>query len=248
MAVRTGLSQLSFSDRVFDVLDRVEHRVAKSSVEREAVYRLRYEAYRRRGLLKSRIDERLYDESYDESANARITTTFIDGELAGTVRVNVSAADDGSLPCFRVFSDVVGPRARAGKVLVEFTRFAASLELSKIYSELAYVVVRPGYMALTHFDADFGVTSPRDEFAGFHRRVFRFEPWCEPRDYPGLTVKCPVMGMDFRAVSGLIEARYPFFKSEQIERTALFGPPNLLRRLNRSERAPRTERAVSPRL
>jgi hypothetical protein len=224
MAARTELSQPSFSNRVLDLLSRVEHRVAKSSVEREAVYRLRYDAYRRRGLLTSRTDERLYDEAYDEGPNAWITSTFIEGELAGTLRVNVSAANDAALPCYRVFSDIVGPLARAGNLLVEFTRFAAKLELARIYSDLAYAVVRPGYMALAHFRADFGVTCPRDEFAGFHRRVFRFEPWSEPRTYPGVTVQCPVMGMEFGAVSSLIEERYPFLKSTERERTRLFGP------------------------
>ena len=224
-------SPSSFSDRVFKLLERVEHRVARSPADREAAYRLRYEAYLRRGLMGSRADARLYDAAYDDSPDAHVTTTFIDGMLAGTIRVNVGTGVDARLPSLRVYSDVVLPLLERGNVVVEFTRFASELELSKMHSEIAYITARPAYMALAHFDADFGVTAPRDAVAAFHRRVFRFEPLCEPRSYPGLTVKCPCVGMDFKVVRPFIESRYPFFQSTPAERDALFGPrkPNLSR-------------------
>ena len=213
---------LSFSERVSELLERVEHRIARSSDEREAVFRLRYDAYRRKGLLGPQVGDQLYDEAYDDAPNAWITTTLVDGELAGTIRVNVGAGASSRLPCLRVYSDIVAPLLQRGSTLVEFTRFAAQFDLSRAHSELAYITAMPAYMALAHFDADFGVTCPRDAIAAFHRRVFRFEPWCEPRDYPGVTVKCPCMGMDYKAVRAQVEARYPFLRSTATERDALF--------------------------
>jgi hypothetical protein len=121
---------------------------------------------------------------------------------------------------------------RSGRTLIEFTRLASDHDLSRIYPQLAYLIVRPGYMALCHFDPDFGVASPRAEHMAFYRRVFQFEPWCPPREYPGMTVKWACAGMDFRAVRESVERRYPFYVSTAAERTALFGPVDIALQAN----------------
>jgi hypothetical protein len=51
-----------FADRVAEMLDRVEHRLAVCQADREAAYRLRYEAYLRQNLLNQRLEAMLYDE------------------------------------------------------------------------------------------------------------------------------------------------------------------------------------------
>jgi hypothetical protein len=213
----------SFSDRVLRLLERVEHRVAKTPEEREAAFRLRFEAYQKIGFLQQSDAERLYDPRYDDAPNAWITTTFIDGELAGTVRVNIGTDENAILPGLQVFADVLVPRLSAGQVIAEFTRLAARLLLSRIYPELAYVVMRPAFMAAEHFDADWAVGTPRAEHIAFYRRAFGATLWRSPRDYPGLTAKLACVGSEYRLARQFIELRYPFFKSEPTEREALFG-------------------------
>jgi hypothetical protein len=213
-----------FSDRVLRFLERVEHRIARTDSEREAAFRLRYDAYVRNGLMESRSDRRLFDPHYDNAANAWITMTFVDGELAATTRLNLGTGGDSDLPSMAVYSDVVAPRLRAGLAILETTRLAASIEFSGSNPELAYLAMRPGYMAATHFDVDLAVASPRLEHMAFYRRVLRFVPWCEPRPYPGLTAKFGCMGADFREARERVETRYPFYRSTPSERKALFGP------------------------
>ena len=149
--------------------------------------------------------------------------TLVDGELAGTTRVSAARDESAAIPSMRVYPDIIGPVLRAGRTLIEFTRLAAHYELSRVYPQLAYLIVRPGYMALCHFEPDFGVASPRAEHMAFYRRVFQFEPWCPPREYPGMTVKWACAGMDFHAVRASVERRYPFYLSTPAERMALFG-------------------------
>jgi hypothetical protein len=84
----------TFSNHVCKFLERVEHRVASNPTEREAAFRLRYDAYRRVGFLKPRPDNKLYDPLYDDDPMAWISMSFVDGELAGTVRVNVGTAEN----------------------------------------------------------------------------------------------------------------------------------------------------------
>jgi hypothetical protein len=217
------MSGTSFSDRVLRFLERVEHRIARTDCDREAAYQLRYDAYVRNDLMRPRADRRLFDERYDLDANAWITLTFVDGELAATTRLNLGIGEDAVLPSVAVYPDVVVPRLRAGFVLLEATRLAANIRISGSNPELAYVALRPACMAAVHFDVDFAVASPRLEHMAFYRRVLLFSQWCEPRPYPGLSAKFGCMGSEYRVVRTRIEARYPFFKSDPAERASLFG-------------------------
>ena len=212
-----------FSDRILRFLERVEHRVATTPAEKEAVYRLRYQAYLRNGLIEAHPDERLHDVRYDDAPNAWITTTFIDGELASTTRVNVAAQEGAPLPSFAVYPDVMRPYLRAGRLIVESTRTAARLDLAGHFPELPYITLRPTYLAADFFDADFAIATARADHVAFFRRVFGFTAWCEPREYPDFTAKVLCLGMDFHALRDGIEARYPFFRSTLAERDALFG-------------------------
>jgi hypothetical protein len=212
-----------FSDRVLRLLERVEHRCAHTQAEKEAVYRLRYEAYIRQGLIEPRADGRLYDGAIDDASNAWITTTFIDGELASTVRVHVAADEYGALPSLAAYSDVILPQLRKRRVIVDLTRLAAQLEFARRFSELPYIALRPAWLALEYFATDLAVATIVERHQAFYRRVFGFEPWCEPRDYPHFNLKVACMRLDFRAAIERVEARYPFFRSTWAERKALFS-------------------------
>jgi hypothetical protein len=226
-------SESRFSERLLRFLERVEHRIARSADERETVYRMRYQAYRRNGLMSERADGQLYDSKYDDAPDAWVTMTLIDGELAGTTRINVAYGDYSGLPAVHVYPEVMAARLIDRPVVVEFTRLAARLELSSAHPELAYMIMRPAYLAADHFDADLAVASPRADHLAFYQRVFNGVAWCEPRDYPGLTAKFACMGAYFRANRQRIEARYPFYRSAAEEREALFGPPSPRRPVSR---------------
>jgi hypothetical protein len=219
----TGGAPNPFSDRVLRLLERVQHRIATKPADREAAFRLRFEAYQKIGFLQQSDGDQLYDPRYDDAPNAWITMTFLDGELADTVRVNIGADENAILPGLQVFADVLVPRLAAGEVVAEFTRLAARLSLSRIHPELAYILMRPAFMAAQHFDADCGVGTPRAEHIAFYSRAFGATVWRPPRDYPGLTAKLACVGADFRPARQRIEARYPFFKSDAAERESLFG-------------------------
>jgi hypothetical protein len=204
-------------------LERVEHRIARTDCEREACFQLRHDAYVRNDLMGPRPDRRLFDKRYDSAANASITMTFVDGELAATTRLNRGIGLDSVLPSMAVYPDVIAPRLKAGCVILETTRLAANIRLSGSNPEVAYLAMRPGFMAAVHFDIDLAVASPRLEHMPFYRRVLLFSQWCEPRPYPGLTAKFGCMGAEFHEARARIEARYPFYTSTPTEREALFG-------------------------
>ncbi len=212
-----------FAERVAKMLERVEFRPAVSAAEREAAYRLRYDAYLRRNLLTPRVDEQLYDERYDPLPSALTTVTYIDGELAGTVRLHVVTDPQTVSPANDVFPDVLHPLLSRRRVVVEPSRLAASAEMAAKYPELPYFALRPPWMAAQHFNADFMVLSCASGHEGFYRRVCGHETWSSPRDYPQVNAKVVCMGLDFAARRDRVEDRYPSYRSQASEREALFG-------------------------
>lgn len=228
MTVDLVRDPLRFAERVERLLGKVEFRVAKRPSEREAVFRLRYDAYRRRNLLNSYVEGLLYDEVYDESPNGCSTMTFIEGEFASTVRVHVSADEDADLPSMRVFADVILPHLQGGEIVVDPTRLAARLDLSRLYPELPYFALRPVWMAAQHFNADFVIATTSIEHASFYRRVCGYESWSEPRTYPCMTFDVLCLGLDFQARRQRVEARYPSFGATRAECMALYGAMPLL--------------------
>jgi hypothetical protein len=229
MDLAVGGAASRFSDRVLRLLERVEHRCVRTQTEKEAVYKLRYEAYIRQGLISPRLDGRLHDRIFDFAPNAWITATYIDGELASTIRVNVAAEESGALPSLGAYSDLITPHLRSGRMIVDLTRFAAELEFARRYPEFPYVAMRPAWLASQHFDTDFTLATIVEQHVPFYRRAFGYQLWCEPRDYPDFNLKVACMGLDFRAARARLEARYPFFRSTKAEREALFGPAADLR-------------------
>jgi hypothetical protein len=220
----TGGVPTSFSDRVLRFLERVEHRIARTDCEREAAFQLRHDAYVRNDLMGPRADRRLFDTDYDVGPDAWITLTYLDGQLAATTRLNLGIDEESHLPSMAVYPDVIAPKLKAGFSILETTRLAADIRISGSNPELAYIAMRPGYMAAAHFDVDLAVASPRLEHMAFYRRVLLFSQWCDPRPYPGLTAKFGCMGADFHESRERIEARFAFFKSNPAERERLFGP------------------------
>jgi hypothetical protein len=212
-----------FADRIANMLERVEYRPAVGPVDREAAYRLRYDAYLRENLLNPRLDAILYDEVYDKSPNSLTTMTYIDGELASTVRVHVISDEVAVSPTRDVFSDVLAPHLRRRRVILDSSRLAASAEMARRFPELPYFAVRPGWMAAQHFNADYMILSCASAHQAYYRRVLRFQTWSGLRSYPKVTAKVVCMGLEFAAERDGVEARYPSFCSTSAEREALFG-------------------------
>jgi hypothetical protein len=223
MTTQVGGERSRFADHVLKLLERVECRQLESAGERDLAYKIRYDAYWRENLIAPSEPGRLYDSGYDESANARLLGIFISGEMTSTIRIHVARNENDALPSNAVFGDVILPRLRAGRTIVDPTRFATKMDFSRQYPELAYVTVRLAWLASEYSKANYLLATIRPEHAGFYRRIFGHSAWSDERDYPRVTCKIVCMGLDFPAHKTLVEARYPFFRSTWAERERLFG-------------------------
>ncbi|MCC6734973.1 MAG: hypothetical protein IT534_02455 [Bauldia sp.] len=207
--------------KLLRLLDRVDYRVAVTDADREDIFRLRYESYRREDGVGPRFDRRLSDR-YDDLDNTTIVAMYIDGEMAGTVRVSVATAAHPEFPAMEVFSDLLDPHLAAGKTLVDPTRMAAREDLSRTYpGMLPYMMIRVPWMIAEYFNADAIIAGVRAEHRAFYRRTFGSRQLGEPRLYPTLLKPQYLTYGEYRLVRESVQQRWPSFRSTAFERRML---------------------------
>jgi len=221
MSVLAAQAPGSFIDRVDRLLERVDYRRADSQEERSAIFRLRHEAYLREGAIVPRLSGEFTDP-FDDEENAWIFGVFVDGELASSIRLNITVPGASRFPTLDVFPDALSRDVVAGKCFVDPTRFVADRVASRRYPELPYVTVRLPWMASEYFKADFLLAAVRPEHQAFYKRLLGHEVVCEPRPYPSLQKPISLMSLDYRAGRERVLRRYPFFRSTYFEQRMLF--------------------------
>ncbi len=214
---------IRFADRVSRLLERVEYRRAETLEERQAIYRMRYDAYKRAGTAEVGSSGMFHDP-LDDSTNAWLIEVRIDGELASALRLHVAAAPDGPLPVTPAFPDILEPMLSAGRTIIDSSRFVAKLEFSHKFSEIPYLTLRPCFLAAEFFAADFITAACLPEHQTFYRKMFGGAPWCEEeRPYPLFKPRMVLIGHDCKALRAWAYDRYPFYGSAPAERAKLFS-------------------------
>ena len=212
---------LNFSDRVSQLLDRIDCRPAETAEEREAIFRLRYEAYLREGAIAPNFSG-TFSDPHDESDNAWLFGLYIDGELASSLRLHVASARNRDAPSRKVFADVLEAELDAGKIVLDPTRFVTHKHHSRVNPGLTYATVRLAWLAAEYFAADHFLAAVRVEHQAFYRRTFNHFPICGARPYPLLAKPISLMTVHYPTVADEVHRRYPFFRSTFFERRMLF--------------------------
>jgi len=216
-----GPHSSSFSVSVAKLLDRIDYRRADTAELREAIFRLRYQAYMRDGTITGNASG-TFSDHYDDTDNAYLFGLYIDGELASSIRIHVATREHPYFPTLEVFPEYLQPQLDAGKVIVDPTRFVADERLSRIHRALPYATLRLCGMCARYFKADELLAAVRAEHQAFYRRIFQHRMVCAPRPYPLLAKPIGLMTIDYQAVAEQVHRRYPFFRSTLFERRMLF--------------------------
>jgi N-acyl-L-homoserine lactone synthetase len=218
---RTG-HEGSFTDRLNKLAASIDYRRADSKEERDAIFRLRYDAYTREGGIATNA-EKMFSDSYDDTDNAYIFGLYIEGELATSIRLHIaSKRQNPDFPSLKVFPDFLRPELDAGKVLLDTTRFVTAEKFSRTHRGLPFVTVRMCVLAAQHFGADHVLAAVRAEHQAWYARSFGLRVVCEPRPYPQLAKPISLMTVDFPSVREEWYRRYPFFRSSPLERRHFF--------------------------
>ncbi len=214
----------NFATKLLAYLQEADYRVASSRVDREEIYRLRYESYLNEGAIGEN-PSRMFNDDYDDFDNCWIFGIHLDEKLVGSIRFHVITPEDRKGPAYDVFPDLVGPMLDDGLSLIDPTRFAADIEATKNYPEMPFLTLRVACMAYEYFGADYVLATVRKEHAAFYRRVFNAEFMCEPRPYPLLNSSICLLRANVRGVREKLARRYPIFESSLTERRMIFDQP-----------------------
>jgi hypothetical protein len=213
--------QKILTDRLSALLAKIECRRADTVEEREAIFRLRYQAYLREGAISTNPSQRFTDAD-DDAENAYIFGLYVDGQLASSLRIHIGSSEHPDFPSLHVFPDVLQPLLDAGKVIIDSTRFVADEKLSRMHRGLPYATLRPCMLAAEFFHADDLLAAVRVEHQAFYQRAFNHHMLCEARPYPQLTKPISLMTLHFPTAADWLYRRYPFFRSNVPERRRLF--------------------------
>src|SRR5215475_10022517 len=211
----------SLSDRVLALLERVNYRRADTAEEKEAIFRLRYEAYLREGAIPPSTIRRFCD-AHDEDNNAWIFGVYVEDELVSSIRLHVAHGKLYALPALGVFADLLAPEIAVGRTIIDPTRFVIDRTASRRYPELCYVTTRLAVLASDYFSTDLLLATVRSEHQAFYRRVFGHRLACEPRHYPPLSKPICLMALGYPLARERLLQRLPFFRSTVLERRTLF--------------------------
>lgn len=214
-------SNPSFSDLVVELLGRIDAGRADSAKQREAIFRLRYDAYRREGVIPANPFG-TFSDAYDETANAYLFGLYIEGKLASSIRVHVASKEQPDCLSLKAFPDILQPELDAGKIIIDPTRFVADEGLSRLHVGLPYVTLRLCILAAGYFHADLVLAPVRVEHQAFYRRAFNYQLICEPRPYPNLTRRLSLMAIHYPTVVDELWRQYPYIRSTSFERRKLF--------------------------
>jgi len=216
-----AVSEPNFSESVARLLDRIDYRLADRREEREAIFRLRYQAYLREGGILPNPSG-AFSDSYDQESNAYLFGVYLDDELAGSVRIHLLTKDHAASPSYEAFSDILRPELDAGKTVIDTTRFVTDESFSRQHRGLPYAVLRVSWLAGGYFGADYCLAAVRVEHRAFYRRNFQHRLLCEARVYPGLARPLSLMSVHYPSVADRVHRRLPFFRSTAFERRMLF--------------------------
>jgi hypothetical protein len=213
-----------FAKNVLALLERVEYRRCESGEDLEAIYKLRYRAYRTHGIV-SELPMQAITDDLDNASNCHRFGVFIDGQLASTIRVHHLHAAEPFSPAMVVFGDVLGPRLKQGDSFIDPSRLAADPALIRLYRPLPYLTLRLAIAGAAYFNTTSCLSMVRDEHTAFYQRIFNSVRIAEPRDYASVTVQGILFESrcDRNMENTLV--RFPFFRSTAGERRMLFAKP-----------------------
>lgn len=220
--LKPGMSGSGFSSKVFELLDRSEYRRCDRGEDLEDIYRLRYKAYRFNDMVPD-VDTRAISDALDETPNVYRFGVYVDQHLVSTMRIHHVTLETPMSPSVQAFGDIVMPMLEAGDTFVCMSRLASDPEWARVYPQLVYVTLRLAGMACEYFNAPYGLSTVREDHAGFYKRIYYSEQISEARAYPGVFNRVVLFRTNAVANRERFYARFPFFRSTEWERRLLFA-------------------------
>lgn len=215
-------SNTGFAEKALSSLEQLEYRRILGGEDLEDVYRLRYEAYRRKELIE-RNDSGLAEDKYDTTSNCQIFGLYFDGKLASSLRIHHATPEYRVCPTTSHFPLALDEHFDQGVSFIDSSRFCADAEMSVKQPMLPFFTTRLTAMACRYFEADYMLSVIRPEHSAFYRRYFAMKRWGTGQKVDWFAFEVDLYSAEHDEIEDRVLSRVPFFRSMPYEREALFG-------------------------
>lgn len=157
------------------------HFLARTPSQREAIYRLRYEAYHDVGHVGESREASLSDE-YDFEPGSCIYGVTMGGHLVSTIRLGVLSSDDKASITYEVFKDYLDPIIEGGERIAHGSRLAVRCADSALRRCIVLYTLSLTAAFATSERAGRGAIIVRDSHVPFYQRC-GFNLVSGPRNY-----------------------------------------------------------------
>ena len=206
-----------------DFSKRVTCRLARSYAERDAIFKLRYQACLRAGSISQNSFGR-HIEPADHAANAYLMGLYVDRRLVSSLRLQVGSATTPNFSTLELFPHAFEPILRDNKTVVDMGGVAGDGQLARSYVWLPYIVLRPWILAAEHFHADCIAAAVRPQHQIFYKRALDCELYPELRLPPHHLISAGLVTLDFATSAKRLYKTLSFLRSTPCERQQLFDP------------------------
>jgi hypothetical protein len=200
----------------------VTYRLAASHVEREAIFKLRYQSYLLTGLISKNSFER-YIETADHAANSYLIGLYVGCKLVSSLRLQIGSATTPNFSSLELFPHVLRSLLERNQTIVDMGCIAADGGLSGLYVWLPYLALRPWTMAAEYFHADYLAAATRPEYRPFYQRALGCALHSELQPAPHHTGRVALLTLDFAKSAKRLYENLPFLRSTPVERERLFA-------------------------
>lgn len=213
----------TFTDKIFDFLDRTEYRRVRTQEDLNEIGRFRFRAFDAKPVYTEKFDGVILD-SVDNDPYAMTFGIYIDEKLASSVRLHVLTPEHRVSPALDMFPSHLEPLLDQGVTFIDPSRFTVDLTQTGEIVGLPHITLRLAVMATRYFRADFCLSCVKKEHAPFYRRTFRATAVAGPHRFPGMGVDAVLFASSRSSFDDII-ARYPLYNYLPREAELLFGTP-----------------------
>lgn len=221
MAIKESISEIPFSQRLLETLDRIEYRRIQSHEDFEDIARLRYRAYKAHNVLpvsaKSMLDE------IDFDSHAYVFGVYYYEQLVSTLRLHYVTPEHRVCQSSGIFPEAINDFLDAGLTLIDPARFAVDADFVDDRATLPYLTVRPTVMAAIHFNADRMLQHIRPQHAAFYQRFFYAQTVVPPTMTKTYGFELTLLASPTLELRAKLMRRFPVFQSEAYERRLMFA-------------------------
>ena len=220
----TGGTVSEFTNRLYNVMDRIEYRRIESLEDMEEVSRLRRKAYSKANYLVPE-EGHLFIDDMDFDPQAYVFGIYCDEQLISTIRIHHVTPSHRVCSSRVVYQREVDEFLDAGMSLIDPVRHASDPDLFDDLPALPYLTLRIATMASDYFSADRCLSLVPIKHVAFYRRVFQSHQIADPiPNCKGYDVDATLLAANIPVSLPKVYERYPFFKSHPYERRMMFAP------------------------